>query len=212
MRRFQSRSMACIVALVPFAAHAQSGSSRGRDARWQPAVYAGAWTQANVERRPSEPVAGPIAAFEIRRRDPQRRVSVVATVSGYTKGGGLSTVDLPAPSRAYRVTGDMLTVGLGGDWAAVQGPTDWTIGLSVAAATSRSTTREISSTGLPYNRTGDDAGWGRATALLAARTGVTLPIAPTWGLRLGLEVLQGVGSLGDVQPMIGAHVGFVLRR
>ncbi len=209
MKKLHVVGVTWLAALVPLAAAAQPASVGGQGVSWQPAVYAGVWTRGSGERRPGEAVVGPMAAFELRRRDPRQRVSFVATVSGYSKGGGEFTFDVPA--RDYEVREDLLTLGIGGDFDLTQGPTDWTVGVSIAAATSRSTSREISSTGLPFG-VGADPGWNRVTALFAVRSGATLPVAQKWGLRLGVEVLHGAESLSEAQPMFGAHVGLVWRR
>lgn len=212
MGKYHRFGIACIVALAPLAAVAQPTPSDGRGVSWQPAVYAGTWTEARADRAPGAPVAGPMAALELRRRHPQRRTSFVATVSGYSKGSGRFNVDLPAPRREYRHRQDLLTLGLGADWAVMRTAADWTVGLSLAAVTSRITTHEITTTGVPFDRLADDEGWGNVSALVVVRSGATLPIAKQWGVRVGAEVLQGVESLNDVRPLIGAHIGLVLRR
>lgn len=212
MRNLHRFGIALIGALSPFAAIAQPTSSDGDDARWQPAAYVGAWTDPTAEQRFGEPLIGPMIGLELRRRNPKRRANFVATVRGYTKGAGQVSVSFPPPRRDYRQRQDLVTVGLGADWAVKQSAAEWTVGLSVAAATSRIATREITSTGLPSNRFAADPGWGHVTALLVARSGVTLPITMRWGLRVGAEVLQGVETLNDVRPILGAHLGVVMRR
>lgn len=203
---------ACIAAFAPCAIDAQSTTSSPSDVRWQPAVYAGAWTDPTAERRPTEPLIGPMIGFELRRRNPQRRANFVATVRGYTKGSGQVSVSFPPPRGDYDQRQELLTVGLGADWAVVRRAADWTVGFSIAAATSRVITREITSTGRPYNRFAADPGWGHVTAVVVARSGVTLPITTQWGLRVGAEVLQGVETLNDVRPILGAYIGLALRR
>lgn len=207
MKGHQIIGIVSVIALTPLASAAQYSSPSAGGTSWQPAVYAGTWSEVNSGRRPGESALGPMVAFEMRRRNPEQRASFVATISGYTKTSGRVSFDVPR--RDYRTRNDLLTFGLGADWALRQAPSDWTIGLSVAAVTSRNTTSEITATGLPYS---SDGGWNRVTALLAARSSVTLPLSQQWGLRLGAEVLQGVESLEYWRPILGAHVGLVLRR
>ncbi len=212
MRNLDRLGIACLAEFAPCVAAAQSTTSSGGDARWQPAAYAGAWTDPTAEQRFGEPLIGPMIGLELRRRNPKRRANFVATVRGYTKGAGQVSVSFPPPRGDYRQRQDLLTVGLGADWAVKRSAAEWTVGLSVAAATSRITTREITSTGLPSNRFAADPGWGHVTALVVARSGVTLPITTQWGLRVGAEVLQGVETLNDVRPILGAYIGLTLRR
>lgn len=202
--------IALLATLVPAMAGAQTTSNELRSVHWQPSVYAGAWGGGAAPRRPAESMLGPMLAFEMRRRDSKSRASVVATLTGYTKGGGRLTVDIPTPERRYELRTDLLTLGLGADWDLIPGRTEWTVGLSVAGGTSRATYREITTSGVSFTRSGDDTGWGGVTGLLAARSSVLLPIAARWGLRFGVEAVQGVESFSERRPMLGARVGLAL--
>lgn len=199
-----------VAVLLPLQLSAQADLPE-RSVRWQPAVYAGVWGVGSASSQPGEPGLGPMAALELRRIDSRRRISLVTSLSGYTKGRGLETVSLPAPGRQYQLREDLLVLSVGADVALLRGPTDWTVGLSLGAGTSRIATREVSQTGLPFSQGGDDSGWNAVTGVLSARSGVTVPLSSRWGLRLGAEVMQGVTRLGDGSPILGAHVGVVMR-
>lgn len=190
-------------------AWAQQMASSG--ARWQPTLSAGVWGMST--RSNDEPVLGQMAAIEFRRMRPGRRTAFVATLAGYTKGRGKSFMEMPYPEgRSYRHREDLLLLGLGADWALVNGPVQWTAGVSLAAGTGRITTREITNTGLTFSgRESDDRGWHRPSGVLSVTSGVVLPVSSAWGIRLGGQLFQGVETFAERGPSFGLHVGAVLR-
>lgn len=151
-----------------------------------------------------------MAALELRREDPSRRINFLVTLGGYSKRGPDIVVDFPV-RKEYRQRGDLLMLEVGADLSPLRQTPNWKLGLGIAGAPSRAHIKEITSTGQPYSASGDD-GWSRPGAVLTMRTHVTVPTKGRWGIRFGLEAFQGVETFSERGPNFAAHVGAVLRR
>jgi len=197
---------------LPLLLPAQPTPTGAAATHWEPTLYAGVWSLGSAKRGLNEPLLGPMVGVDMRRVNPERRVSLVASLKGYTKGRGESIVDAIPPSRTYRTQESMMVLGLGADWVLHRTSIEWTAGVGGAVAVSRRNTSEVTTTGRPFNPDGDGSRWSHPTGVLSARTGVTLPIRPRLGLRLGAEAFQGVETLTERGPMFAAHVGIVMRR
>lgn len=194
------------------AASAQNTAPSGASSKWEPSVYAGAWSLGSTSRRPSEPALGVMTGLDFRRTKPARRSSFVATVKGYTKDRGRFRTDSRTQPREHAIREYVVTAGIGVDWDLTQSPQRWFVGLGGSAATSRQSVREVTSTGLPYSQFGDDERWHRITGVVSARTGYTIRTSRQWGLRLIAEVFQGVETITERGPMFTLSVGVVRRR
>lgn len=193
-------------------ASAQDTAPGGASSKWEPSVYAGAWSMGSASRQPSEPSLGVMTGIDFRRTNPARRSSFVASVKGYTKDRGRFRTDSPTQPREHAIRKYLVTAGIGVDWDLTHTPQRWFVGLGGSAATSRQSVREVTSTGLPLNPFGDDDGWDRITGVVSVRTGYTIPASRQWGIRLLAEAFQGVETITERGPMFTLSVGVVQRR
>lgn len=203
------RLFAMLLAGAASIAESQNSDTVRSPSRWEPSLYAGAWSPNSSSRQLGEPALGAMAGIDFRRTNPTRRSSFLASIKGYTKDRGRSRTDSPTQPREHAMREYLVTAGVGVDWDLTSTPHRWFAGLGGSAASSRQTFREVTATGLPFEPLGDDLGWGRMTALISARTGFTVPAHRRWGIRILAEASQGVETFTERGPMFSLSVGVV---